>query len=216
MPWTVDIAQELQRMPEDEVIARAKQGWRPAIEYLLRQYHGLVEAKARTYFLLGADREDLIQEGRIGLFKAIRDFTPHSMGSFRSFATLCVTRQIISAVKGANRHKHCALNAYVSMDGGASDGSDEALLREMMASDQTCSPELVILQREFESRVSGEMDRSLSRLERGVLREYLKGGSYRDIARQLGCKVKQVDNALQRAKKKLERHVHLGILNSQK
>ncbi len=214
MPWAVCTDHEIERMSEAELIALAKRGCGWATEHLLERYQGLVEAKARTYFLLGADREDLVQEGRIGLFKAIRDFSPHSLGGFRSFAALCVTRQIISAVKGASRHKHCALNAYVSMDAGANEGHDEVALRETMPSEQTSSPELVILRREFESRVSGEMDRSLSPLERGVLREYLRGGSYRDIARELGCNIKQVDNALQRAKKKLERHVQLGVLTS--
>jgi len=196
-------------MAEHEVIALAKQGSDDAIQYLLRKYQGLVEAKAKSYFLMGADREDVIQEGMIGLFKAIRDFSLHRFGGFRKFAALCVTRQIISAVKCASRQKHSALNAYVSMDAAPAEGDDEAVLQEVLAADPSTSPEEVAIGRELQRRVNGEMGASLSELEREVLRRYLRGYSYRDIATGLGTNVKQVDNALQRAKKKLEEHVAL-------
>ncbi|MGD9495793.1 MAG: RNA polymerase sporulation sigma factor SigH [Armatimonadota bacterium] len=210
MKGSVWLSHPLHGMAEDEVIALAKQGSCEAIEYLLRKYHGLVEAKAKSYFLMGADREDVIQEGMIGLFKAIRDFHTHRLGGFRKFAALCVTRQIISAVKCASRQKHAALNAYVSMDAPPPEGDDEVLLHEVLPADPSSSPESVAIGRELQRRVNGQMSRALSELEREVLREYMLGHSYRDIARQLGTNVKQVDNALQRAKKKLEEHVPVG------
>ncbi len=211
MPGSERINWALQGMAEDDVIALAKQGSGDATEYLLRKYQGLVEAKAKSYFLMGAEREDVIQEGMIGLFKAIRDFSTRRFGGFRKFAALCVTRQIISAVKCASRRKHSALNAYVSMDAPPAEGDEEARLQEILASDASRSPEAAVTGRELQRRVNGEMDRSLSALEHEVLRQYLRGHSYRDIARRLGANVKQVDNALQRAKKKLEEHVSSGF-----
>ncbi len=199
--------QQIRRMTEEEIIRQAKRGCRLATEHLLRKYQGLVEAKARNYFLLGAEREDVIQEGRIGLYKAIRDFSTQSVGGFRSFAAMCVTRQIISAVKCASRHKHAALNRYISMDANEADADDEGTLRDLLPSERGLCPETVVLGRELNCRVHGEMDRSLSRLEKDVLHQYVQGDSYRDIALRLGTNVKQVDNALQRAKKKLEKQV---------
>jgi RNA polymerase sporulation-specific sigma factor len=200
-------------MPEDDVIALAKEGRGDATEYLLRKYQGLVEAKAKSYFLMGAEREDVIQEGMIGLYKAIRDFSLHRFGGFRKFAALCVTRQIISAVKCASRQKHNALNAYVSMEAAASELEDEGMLEEVLADENSDGPESLVVGRELQRRVTAEMDRSLSELEREVLRQYLQGYSYRDIADSLGTNVKQVDNALQRAKKKLEDHVPQGAVS---
>lgn len=197
----------LQMMSEHEVIVLAKQGSGDATEYLLRKYQGLVEAKAKSYFLLGADREDVIQEGMIGLFKAIRDFSIHHFGGFRKFAALCVTRQIISAVKCASRQKHAALNGYVSVDAPLPEGDEEGALYEVLAAEGESSPDDVVVGRELQRTVHTEMARSLSDLERQVLQRYLRGYSYRDIARSLGSNVKQVDNALQRAKKKLGEHM---------
>jgi len=203
--------QQLRRMSEIEIIRRAKGGCRSSTEYLLRKYQGLVESKARSYFLMGAEKEDVIQEGRIGLFKAIRDFSVHSLGGFRSFASLCVTRQIISAVKCASRRKHSALNRYLSVELGDGEEDEEGALRDVLPCDRCLTPEAVVMGRELRRAVTGQVDRSLSRLEREVLRQYLKGNSYRDIALKLGTNVKQVDNALQRAKKKLEKQVHRCI-----
>lgn len=197
----------LQMMSEHEVIVLAKQGSGDATEYLLRKYQGLVEAKAKSYFLLGADREDVIQEGMIGLFKAIRDFSIHHFGGFRKFAALCVTRQIISAVKCASRQKHAALNGYVSVDAPLPEGDEEGALYEVLAAEGESSLDDVVVGRELQHAVHTEMARSLSDLERQVLQRYLRGYSYRDIARSLGSNVKQVDNALQRAKKKLGEHM---------
>lgn len=198
-------------MDEDEVIRLAKQGSGDATEYLLRKYQGLVEAKAKSYFLMGAEREDVIQEGMIGLFKAIRDFSLHRFGGFRKFAALCVTRQIISAVKCASRQKHSALNSYVSMDASPPDADEDGMLEEVLTDEGEHGPDAAVIGRELQRKVAVEMQRSLSELEREVLREYLHGYSYRDIADELGTNVKQVDNALQRAKKKLEEHVPVEV-----
>ncbi len=199
-------SQQLRRMSEDEIIRRAKNGCRSSTEYLLRKSHGLIETRARTYFLLGAEQDDVIQEGRIGLLKAIRGFSDHWFGGFRSFAATCVTRQMISAVKCACRHKHSALNRYVSMDAGDADG-EETSLRDVLPGDRDTCPETIVLGRELKWRVSVAIDRSLSELERDVLRRYVQGSSYRDIALELGTNLKQIDNALQRAKRKLHREV---------
>ncbi len=200
----------LRGMTEDDVIALAKQGSGDATEYLLHKYQGLVEAKARSYFLMGAEPEDVIQEGMIGLFKAIRDFSLHEFGGFRKFAALCVTRQIISAVKGANRQKHQALNMYVSMDATPDEGEDDGNLDEVLSDDVEGSPVEHMIGKELRRQINREMDRSMSQLEKDALREYLRGHTYQNIAEELGTNVKQVDNALQRAKKKLEDYVPLS------
>ncbi len=197
-------------MNEDDVIRLAKQGSGEATEFLLRKYQGLVEAKAKSYFLMGAEREDVIQEGMIGLFKAIRDFSMYRFGGFRKFAALCVTRQIISAVKCASRQKHYALNSYVSVDASPPDANEDGMLEEVLSEEGDRGPDWTVIGRELQRRVALEMERSLSELERDVLQEYLHGHSYRDIADGLGTNVKQVDNALQRAKKKLEEYVPLS------
>ena len=210
MKGTARTDQVWRSMDEDDVIWLAKQGSGEATEFLLRKYQGLVEAKAKSYFLMGAEREDVIQEGMIGLFKAIRDFSMHRFGGFRKFAALCVTRQIISAVKCASRQKHQALNSYVSVDAALPDADEDGMLEEVLAEEGEHGPDTAVIGRELQRRVALEMERSLSELEREVLQEYLHGHSYRDIADGLGTNVKQVDNALQRAKKKLEDYVPLG------
>ena len=169
--------QQFGRMSEREIIRRAKGGCRSATEFLLRKYQGLVECKARNYFLMGADWEDVIQEGRIGLYKAIRDFSAHNLGGFRNFAAMCVTRQIISAVKGASRHKHAVLNRYVSIDAPEGDDDEEGAVGDLPSRDKCFEPEAVVLSKELRSLVAWEMDRSLSPLERQVLKRYLQGAA---------------------------------------
>lgn len=193
------------RMPDEEVVARAKGGSLRATEHILRKYRHLVEGKARSYFLLGADHEDVVQEGMIGLFKAIRDFSDGNLAAFRSFAELCITRQIITAVKAATRQKHSLLNNYVSIEMPALDSDDEPVLRDVFVEVCPSDPQELYLCRDFHTRVDGAIRRNLSRLEAETLRRYIEGKSYGDIARELGCGVKQVDNALQRAKKKMGR-----------
>ena len=200
-----------QWMPDEEVVARAKSGSRRATEHILRKYRHLVEGKAKSYFLLGADHEDVVQEGMIGLFKAIRDFSDGNLAAFRSFAELCITRQIITAVKAATRQKHSLLNTYVSMEMPAADTDDESPLREAFIEVHRSDPQELFLCREFRNQVDGHMRRHLSALEAEALRRYIEGKTYGDIARELGCGVKQVDNALQRAKKKMGRSLQAEL-----
>jgi RNA polymerase sporulation-specific sigma factor len=168
-----------------------------------------VRGKARSYFLVGADRDDIIQEGMIGLFKAIRDFRPDRQSSFRSFAELCITRQLITAIKTATRQKHAPLNTYVSLSRPAS-GSDEQgdrVLADILAAKEICDPaEIVISEWEAETIRQG-FTTALSGFETAVLRLYMEGKSYRDIADVLDRQVKSVDNALQRVKRKIEDQV---------
>jgi len=190
---------------DEELVARAKLGGRHALEELLRRYRGLVEGKARLYYLAGADHEDVVQEGMIGLFKAVRDFEGGRPAGFRSFADLCVTRQIITAVKAACRHKHVALNTYVSMDSPALNREAEQCLADILEEPREPNPEDVILGRQFHDEVNWRMSNELSPMEARALKLYLQGRSYTEIAVDLRCKIKQIDNALQRAKRKISR-----------
>lgn len=189
-------------MRDEDVIRYARAGSARATEHLLAKYRSLVEGKARTYYLVGAEHEDVVQEGMIGLFKAIRDFSERGCSAFRSFAELCVTRQIITAVKTSTRHKHQVINQSLSLDQrpGAADGAD---LEERLADPQGLDPEQVALARSFCREIIGKIQAVLSDFEAEVLAAYLQGMSYKGIARRLGCRVKQIDNALQRSKKKL-------------
>lgn len=200
-----------QQMPDEEVVARAKQGSLRATEHILRKYRSLVEGKARSYFLLGADHEDVVQEGMIGLFKAIRDFSEENLSAFRSFAELCITRQIITAVKTATRQKHALLNTYISMELPLAECEDEPLLREVIMEERSSDPQELVLNEEFRCAVDGQIRQCLSPLEAAALRRYIEGKSYGDIARELKRDIKQVDNALQRAKKKMGRSLRAGL-----
>jgi RNA polymerase sporulation-specific sigma factor len=200
-----------QQMPDEEVVARAKQGSLRATEHILRKYRSLVEGKARSYFLLGADHEDVVQEGMIGLFKAIRDFSEENLSAFRSFAELCITRQIITAVKTATRQKHALLNTYISMELPLAEREDEPLLREVIMEERSSDPQELMLSEEFRCEVDGQIRQCLSPLEAAALRRYIEGKTYGDIARELKRDIKQIDNALQRAKKKMGRSLRAGL-----
>lgn len=197
-------------MADEAVVACARRGSLGATEHILRKYRHLVEGKAKAYFLLGADHEDVVQEGMIGLFKAIRDYSGDNLATFRSFAELCITRQIITAVKTATRQKHSLLNLYVSMELPAAEVDDEPPLREIIIEDRPSDPHQLFLSREFRSEVDGHIRRHLSPLEAEALRRYIEGKSYSDIAVELRRGVKQIDNALQRAKKKMGRSLRLA------
>ncbi|HLV81039.1 MAG TPA: RNA polymerase sporulation sigma factor SigH [Chthonomonadaceae bacterium] len=192
---------------DEELLRQAHTGSARATEQLLARYRPLVESKARTYFLLGADHDDVVQEGMIGLYKAIRDFRDDligPIGRFRAFADLCVTRQIITAVKSATRQKHLPLNGCISLDHAACGHVDaNATLLDCLRASRSSDPEDCLFQR-HESRGRLEALRhTLSPLEARVLDFYLQGKSYREIAAALRCPLKSVDNALQRVKRKL-------------
>lgn len=193
-------------MADEELVFYAKQGNERATETLLKRYRSLVESKARSYFLIGADHEDVVQEGLIGLFKAIRDFRDERVHKFRPFAELCVTRQIISAVKAATRQKHVPLNEYVSLyrplQNHHNDETDSNLT-DILPDPNTLTPEEWILQRRIPLAVMAMARERMSDLERQVLEFYLDGLSYKDMSERLARGTKCIDNALQRVKKKL-------------
>ena len=190
----------------DEAVAELARNYDgDALEYLLNKYKNFVRAKARSYFLIGADREDIVQEGMIGLYKAIRDFRPSKMTSFRAFAELCITRQIITAIKTATRQKHRPLNSYVSLNKPAYDEESDRMLIDVLSSVKVSNPEDIIIGQEDYSTIESKMGKLLSPLEMQVLRKYIEGKSYFEVADELGRSVKSVDNALQRVKNKLEK-----------
>lgn len=194
----------------DEEIAKAAcEGNRHATEFLINKYKNFVRAKARSYFLIGADREDIIQEGMIGLFKSIRDFREDKLSSFKAFAELCVTRQIITAIKTATRQKHIPLNSYVSLNKPIFDEDSDRTLMDIISGAKVTDPEVLTINREEYGDIEKKMSEILSSLERKVLMLYLEGKSYQEIAVELQRHVKSIDNALQRVKRKLERYLEI-------
>lgn len=199
--------QVYREMTDTEVALLANADDGLALEYLLNKYKNFVRAKARSYFLIGADREDLVQEGMIGLYKAVRDFRVDKQASFRAFAELCVTRQIITAIKTATRQKHKPLNSYVSLNKPIYDEESDRTLIDVIIGAKVFNPEEIIIDQEDLSAIESKIREMLSDLEWKVLSLYLKGKSYQEIAQRLGRQVKSIDNALQRVKSKLEKHV---------
>ena len=189
---------------DEELAQRAQKKDKNAYEILITKYKNLVRAKARSYFLIGADREDIVQEGMIGLFKAIRDFRGDKLSSFRAFAELCVTRQIITAIKTATRNKHMPLNSYVSLSAPMYEEDSDRTLEDVIVEETEANPEEIVILKEDLQIIEKKMLNALSVFEYSVLEGYLDGWSYQEIARELGKHVKSVDNALQRIKKKLE------------
>ncbi len=204
-PTVERVSSRLSRLEDEQVVEFARRGDPQATEYLLSKYRGFVEGKARSYFLTGAEQEDVVQEGMIGLFKAIRDFQAGKNAHFRSFVELCVTRQIITAVKAANRFKHGILSDCASLDGSIDD--DGGCLLDIVADSRVNDPERVLMQRHSIKFIRMEASRELSSLERGVLRGYMDGKSYLQMAHKLRKSSKTIDNALQRAKKKVGRRL---------
>ena len=176
-----------------------------ALEYILHKYKNFVRAKARSYFLIGADKEDIVQEGLIGLYKAVRDYDAEKKASFRAFAELCITRQIITAIKTATRQKHQPLNSYVSLNKPVYEEESERMLVDIIAASKVSNPEEIVIDQEDYASMEEEIAKMLSSLENQVLTYYLHGLSYQQIARLLGRHEKSVDNALQRAKGKIDK-----------
>ncbi len=189
---------------DDELVEFCHQGDSYALDHLIRKYKNFVRAKSRSYFLIGADREDIVQEGMIGLYKAIRDYRPDRLASFRAFAELCITRQIITAIKTATRQKHQPLNSYVSLNKPIYDEESDRTLLDVLRGSKLTNPEDLFISKETYSLIENKITEMLSELEMNVLQEYLDGKSYQEIADHLDRHVKSVDNALQRVKRKLE------------
>lgn len=190
-------------MPDEEVVTLARCGHSAATECLVHRYRPLVETKAKSYFVVGADREDVIQEGMIGLCKAIRDFRDDQTHKFRPFAELCVTRQIITAVKMATRQKHVPLNGYLSIDTGQNGRQSDGSLIDVLPRAGEDKREYAGSGEDFLPEIPDSFREGLSELERGVLNCYLNGLSYREMSRELACHTKSIDNALQRVKRKI-------------
>lgn len=198
---------DFDQLPDETIVQYAHDGDAQAVEFLISKYRSFVRAKARSYFLIGADREDIIQEGMIGLYKAVRDFRADRRASFRAFAELCITRQIITAIKTATRQKHIPLNSYVSLNKPIYDEESDRTLMDVIHGNKVSDPEELIISREEFLDIERRMGEFLSELEWQVLMLYLEGKSYQEIADNLDRHVKSVDNALQRVKRKLERYL---------
>ncbi|GFR38868.1 RNA polymerase sigma-H factor [Insulibacter thermoxylanivorax] len=196
-------------LADEELVESVREGDSEALEYLINKYRNFVRAKARSYFLVGADREDIIQEGMIGLYKSIRDYRGDKLTSFKAFAELCITRQIITAIKTATRQKHIPLNSYVSLDKPIYDEDSDRTLLDVIGGSRVQDPEELMINKEEFSGLEDKMSEVLSDLERKVLMLYLDGRSYQEISEDLDRHVKSIDNALQRVKRKLERYLEV-------
>ncbi|TMN22364.1 RNA polymerase sporulation sigma factor SigH [Lentibacillus cibarius] len=196
--------ESLEILEDDEIIRLIHRGNSQALDFLIHKYINFVRAKARTYFIIGADKEDIVQEGMIGLYKAIRDFDGDKLSSFKAFAELCVTRQIITAIKTATRQKHTPLNSYVSLDKPIYDEESDRTLLDVIGGNEAIDPQELLVNREDFFDMEGKLSELLSALEKEVLHLYLDGCTYQEISIKLKRHVKSIDNALQRIKRKLE------------
>ena len=192
---------------EYDIVLKASKGDKIALEYIIKKYKNFVKAKAKSYFLIGADKEDIIQEGMIGLYKAVRDFDASKTNSFKGFADIFITRQIITAIKTATRQKQIPLNSYISLNKPVYDEESERTLLDIIATSIVTDPEELIISKEELKHIESKMNELLSDLELQVVEYYLNGKSYQYIADKLKRDVKSIDNALQRVKRKLEKHL---------
>lgn len=200
------------KLSDEDIIIIIQQGNTDALDYLITKYRSFVRLKGRSYFIIGGDREDIVQEGMIGLYKAIRDFKADRLSSFKGFAELCITRQIITAIKTATRQKHIPLNTSISLDRPVYAEDSERTLLDIISGPLLDDPEDLIIHKEDFVFMEKEMNKVLSGLEKKVLALYLEGRSYEEISNQLNRQVKSVDNALQRIKRKLERYMQLDAI----
>ncbi len=195
-------------LSDEELVELSATGDKNATEFLLDKYKNFVKTVVRVYFLVGADKEDVVQEGMIGLFKAIRDFDEGKQTSFKSFAEICIKRQVLTAIKNATRQKHIPLNSYVSLSKPVyEDENSDGLLIDTLSSGETADPEALFIGKEKLEILGVKIDETLSKLEKEVFNMYLSGVSYQEIAKIMNRSPKSVDNALQRVKKKLEKFI---------
>jgi len=203
--------EDYKTMPDELIAAWANEGDVIALDFLIRKYKNFVKAKSRSYFLIGGDPEDIIQEGMIGLFKAIRDYDVEKNSNFKAFAELCVKRQIITAIKTATRQKHIPLNSYVSLNKPIYNGDSERTLLDVLKGKRSMNPETLYISREEVTSIKEKIGKILSKFEWEVLTCYLAGESYQEIATDLNKPVKSIDNALQRVKKKIEKYLKIDF-----
>lgn len=202
--------QSYSELTDEELVQLSKSGDESATDLIIERYKFFVKSKSRTYFLIGADKEDLIQEGMIGLYKAIRDYNPQKLASFKNFAEICITRQIITAIKTATRQKHIPLNSYISLNKPAYDDESERTLIDLVSEKEKFNPEDIMITKENFSSMFRKMSTILSSYEWKVMNLFIDGKSYSEIAKKLKKSEKSIDNALQRIKKKVEKY----LLNS--
>lgn len=202
----VDIL-DFKTMGDEDVVEMAKSNNPLALEYLISKYKNFVRSKARSYFLIGADRDDIIQEGMIGLYKAIRDYEKGRLASFKSFAEICIRRQMITAIKSATRQKHVPLNSYISLNKPVYEEESDRTLIDIISESNALDPMELFIGREELNVMENKMGEILSELEMEVLMAYIDGKTYQEIAEELHRDVKSIDNALQRVKRKLERYL---------
>ena len=200
----MDSNERFRDMTDEEIVLLAQGQNDEPLEYLLNKYKNFVRSRARSYFLIGADHEDIVQEGMIGLYKAIRDFKTDKLSSFRAFAELCITRQIITAIKTATRQKHIPLNSYISLNKPIYDEENDRTLLDVISEEIQSNPEELLISQEDLMLIEGRIGEMLSPLEKQVLLRYLDGKSYQEISDELGRHVKSIDNALQRIKRKMQ------------
>ena len=201
------INHDFENMTDEQIAKLAQEADGAALEYLLNKYKNFVRTKARSYFLIGADHEDIVQEGMIGLYKSIRDFREEKLSSFRAFAELCITRQIITAIKTATRQKHIPLNSYISLNKPIYEEDSDRTLLDVITEDGPSNPEDMLIDREDLSLIEGKIGQMLSELEKDVLVRYMEGKCYVEIAAEMNRHVKSIDNALQRIKRKLMKYL---------
>ena len=195
-------------MKDEDLIQKIKSGDNEALNYLLNKYKEVVNIKVSRYFIIGAEKEDIIQEGLIGLYKAIKNYDTEKQNSFKSFANLCIERQLITAIKSSNRQKHMPLNSYLSLNMSAYDNEeDDTSIYEIFDANIIEDPLDTITKKEYFSSVENVIDSSLSDFEKKVLNRYVQGESYVKIAERLDAPVKSVDNAIQRIRKKTAKNI---------
>lgn len=197
-------------MEDSQIITLINQGDEYALNYLLKKYQELVNMKINKYFMIGAEKEDIAQEGMIGLYKAIQSYNPEKQNSFKSFANICIERQLITAIKTSNRQKHMPLNSYLSLNTSAYDNNDEGSVEliDTFNSNQSEDPLEMMMQKEHFAEVENAVNKSLSQFEKQVLDKFMKGKSYVRIAEELDSPVKSVDNAIQRIRKKAIKNLY--------
>ena len=199
-------------MSDESLIDIIKQGDKNALEYLINRYKELVNMKVSKYFMVGSEKEDIVQEGLIGLYKAIKSYSPDKQNSFKTFANMCIERQLITAIKSSNRQKHMPLNSYLSLNASAYENDEETSIIDTYDAHQIEDPLETITKQEYYKSVETAIDKSLSEFEKQVLNRYMKGESYIQIAEKLDTPVKSIDNAIQRIRKKASNSINLNEL----
>jgi len=201
------LMQDYAEMNDEFLVQLFQDGDGEASEFLMKKYRSFVRAKASRYFLIGGEREDIVQEGMIGLYKAIRDFRVDKLSSFKAFAELCITRQIITAVKSATRQKHGPLNSYISLNKPIYEEESNHTLMDVITGPTNLDPIQMLIDQEKASDLERKMSEKLSDLEKRVLELHIAGHSYVEISKNVNTHVKSIDNALQRIKRKMERYL---------